>query len=420
MITNYIEDLNLKKDILPIFDNTLNYLAKEKLYYLLDKPLKSFKEIEKRQNIIKGFILNNEIIKEYNYSKIHFHDVYNFLMNLETQDLATSKIVLYISKNIKSLYSSKLIQVINIFSKIEIILSKINQNDFSPEFSKEINYILNFISELNITNYDKRNLTINDISILAKSINNKKNEFNTYFEKLIQIEVYISLACSIKQKKLNFPTFSKNSITFDSLYHPLLNSPVTNNVKFIKNVIILTGPNMSGKSTFLKSIFINIYLGHLGLAVSAKKASFPFFNYFSISINSNDNIKKGYSHFLNEIKILKNVLLESNDGKTCFAIFDELFKGTNIDDAFQISSQTIKGLLNHKKSYFIISTHIQTLNQINEIKDNLTENYYIEAKIEENKPIFTYKLKEGWTNLKIGKILFENEGINLLLSNKNS
>jgi len=130
MITNYIEDLNLKKDILPIFDNTLNYLAKEKLYYLLDKPLKSFKEIEKRQNIIKGFILNNEIIKEYNYSKIHFHDVYNFLMNLETQDLATSKIVLYISKNIKSLYSSKLIQVINIFSKIEIILSKINQNDF--------------------------------------------------------------------------------------------------------------------------------------------------------------------------------------------------------------------------------------------------------------------------------------------------
>lgn len=95
--------------------------------------------------------------------------------------------------------------------------------------------------------------------------------------------------------------------------------------------------------------------------------------------------------------------------------FVEFFKGTNIDDAFQISSQTINGLLNFKNSFFIISTHLQLLKEIDDIKNNLTGNYYIDSSLDGNLPRFSYKLKEGWSDLKIGEILFENEGIKLLL-----
>lgn len=414
---NYINDLNLRKEIFPIFDNCLNFFSKKKLYNFLETPLKSVKEIDNRQKNIKGFILNSNVLKEYKYSKIYFHEVYEFLLNFTEDDLTISKTTYLFSNKIRLSVESKLIQVINVFSKIELILSKINRDDFTSEYSKEILYMLNFLSLFNLNNYKSKNLKIKDIISITKVILSKKNDFFYFFEKLLEFEVYTSISISIIRNNFIFPSFSEKKIIFEGLYHPLLDNPVSNDLSFYKNVILLTGSNMSGKSTFLKSLFISIYLGHLGLAIPSKKASFPFFEYFSISINHNDNLKKGYSHFMNEIQLLKEALINSNKGKSCFIIFDELFKGTNIDDAFQISSQTINGLLNFKNSFFIISTHLQLLKEIDDIKNNLTGNYYIDSSLDGNLPIFSYKLKEGWSDLKIGEILFENEGIKLLLKN---
>ena len=81
----------------------------------------------------------------------------------------------------------------------------------------------------------------------------------------------------------------------------------------------------------------------------------------------------------------------------------------------EISSKTIKGLLKSKDSFFFISTHLHLLNELEEIKLNKTANFYIESIIENQQPIFTYKIKEGWSDLKIGQLLFDNEGLNDLL-----
>lgn len=417
MIENYINDLNLRKEVFPIFNYCINDLSKQKLNNLLENPLKSIEDIYNRQHIIKGFILNREQLADYKYSKIYFHEVYEFLLNFSDDDLMFSKLNLILSRKLKAEIESRLIQIINIFSKIELNLKKLNLADFPPNYSKEIKFILNFIKYFNISEYNRINLNTNHILDLCKKICEKKTEFNVFFESILLFEVYLSFSKSTIKNNFVFPTISENLIVFKNLYHPLLNNAVSNDVNFNKNVIVLTGPNMSGKSTFLKSIFISIYLGHLGLAVPATEACFPFFNYFSISINHNDNLKKGYSHFMNEIHLLKNALIQAKQGKKCFVVFDELFKGTNIDDAFNISSQTIKGLLNFKNSFFIISTHLQLLNEIDEIKTKQTANYYIDASLVDKQPIFTYKLKEGWSNLRIGEILFENEGIKSLLNN---
>ena len=108
-----------------------------------------------------------------------------------------------------------------------------------------------------------------------------------------------------------------------------------------KNVILLTGPNMSGKSTLLKAISLSVYLGHAGFAVPASKAVMPFFSTISVAINLTDSIVSGYSHFMSEIVTLKNVLREACDDKRCFAVFDELFRGTNIEDALEIRRRVL-------------------------------------------------------------------------------
>lgn len=277
--------------------------------------------------------------------------------------------------------------------------------------------MIDFISHFRKDQYKSPRLDkVSDLISLSNKINTQRFEFRAFFKTLIQSEIYLSLAKGIKNNNFVFPVLDSPTIKFENLYHPLLKNPVENDVTIDKNVILLTGPNMSGKSTFLKSIFLSVYLGHLGLAVPAKSAKFPFFDYFSISINHNDDLINGYSHFMNEILSLKKSLTEHQQGKKCFVIFDELFKGTNIEDALAISTRTIRGLTKFNHSYFFISTHLHLLNELDVIKKNKTANFYIESKIVENQPIFTYKLKEGWSELKIGQILFNNEGLNELLA----
>jgi len=134
-----------------------------------------------------------------------------------------------------------------------------------------------------------------------------------------------------------------------------------------------------------------------------------------VAINLTDSIVSGYSHFMSEIITLKNVVEEASQGAKCFAVFDELFRGTNIEDALEISTATIKGLTKFTSSYFFISTHLHQLQALEEINNGKVDTCFIECELKADTPTFTYKLKPGWSNLKIGRILFEKEGLNNML-----
>ena len=178
---------------------------------------------------------------------------------------------------------------------------------------------------------------------------------------------------------------------------------------------------MSGKSTLLKAIGLCVYLAHLGLAVPAEKCDLPFFDVISVAIDLNDDLLSGYSHFMSEIKNLKHIVVEARQSRKCFAIFDELFRGTNAEDALAISKTTIEGLTQFRDSCFFISTHLHqlmealALNDDNDTRDNIGA-YCIECTLENEMPVFTYRLLAGWSNLKIGQLIFEQEGLNGLLA----
>ena len=424
---NNINDLNIQSEILPLFDFTHNDFAKGSLLKLLHEPLSSKADIEIRQKIIKGFIGNIGIIKDYSYSRLDFYEVHQFLMDITFQTYVNNiKFELRFSARKRNRASAKFIQFVLLFHHLHNFhIRRINSNTFSGEFKNDLSKLNNFFGSFNLEFYDKlirgNKFRTKHLIELSKVISEKQatGEINAFYESFFIFEAYLSISQCFCKNQFCFPTFSDIHISFENLYHPLLRDPVKNSLTSNKHVMLLTGPNMSGKSTFLRSVGLCVYLAHVGVGVPATKAELPFFDHLSISINHNDDILSGYSHFMNELMRLKQVLMRATDGKKCFAIFDELFKGTNYEDAVQISSTTIKGLMNFRNSLFLISTHLHQLKNIEQVKLNQVETYYVDCEIKNDNPVFNYKIKAGWSDLKVGQMLFENEGLNELLSPKN-
>ena len=131
-------------------------------------------------------------------------------------------------------------------------------------------------------------------------------------------------------------------------------------------------------------------------------------------INVEDNIEKGESLFYNEVQRIKNTILKVNDGRKWLILIDEIFKGTNVEDALKCSTVVIKGLIKIKFSLFILSTHLY------EISANLKEHPNIDFKyfatdIIDEKLIFNYQLKDGVSNDRIGYLILKREKVIELL-----
>ena len=317
----------------------------------------------------------------------------------------------------------RLILMVRLFHKIYFTyFQQLDLKCFPQGYAADLEDIKTFFQSFDLQRYEtafeKNKFRIGHMvelmAILTKKI--ADGQVNAFWEKWFLFEAYLSISNSIIRHDYRFPVFDESTFSLLDVYHPVLKTPVKNDLIAAGNVILLTGPNMSGKSTFLKAVSICVYLAHAGLAVPASKATMPFFATISAAINLTDSIVSGYSHFMSEVMTLKNVLTEAAGTGKCFAVFDELFRGTNMEDALEISTATIKGLLHFPNSLFLISTHLHQLKDIEEIRNRQVCTFYIECNLTDNIPAFTYRLKEGWSDLKLGRILFEKEGLNRMLA----
>jgi len=420
-----ISDLHIEEEILPLFDSTYNLNSGQEVKDILTKPIDSESAILNRQQILKGFIGNREILKDYSYSRFNLSDVHSFFESFSAGSFFGLQLrrKLIFSEKERHFKRGKLIILILLFNKIHsAYLSKIDTQLFPKEYATELDRINGFFVDFNLEPYEsyfrkKNKIRISHIVELTRIITEKitNGQAASFWKRWYLFEAYLSVSDGIIRHGFVFPSFQDKAFAIEGLYHPLIRNPVRNDIIASRNVILLTGPNMSGKSTLLKSVSLCVYLGHIGLAVPASKATMPFFTTISVAINLTDSIVSGYSHFMSEIITLKNVLAEAVDNKKCFAVFDELFRGTNIEDALEISTSTIKGLVKFTNSLFIISTHLHQLREIEEIKTHKVATHYIECALNDNAPSFTYKLRDGWSDLKLGRILFEREGLNKML-----
>jgi DNA mismatch repair protein MutS len=420
-----IQDLHIEEEIKPLFDFTYNNESGKEVSSILSTAPGSKEQILLQQNILKGFIANYEIFKDYSYYRFNLSEVHDFLETIFVGSVSARSLRMkfLFSEKERQQKKGKLILMVRLFYAINTgYLSKMKTDVFPAAYAAEVEKIKVFFTSFNLDRYEaafaKNKFRITHIVELMMLITAKagNGEAAAFWKRWFLFEAYLSISKGIYTHGFVFPTFDDHNFCLTRFYHPVLKEPVKNNIAAQKNTILLTGPNMSGKSTLLKAVSLCVYLAHTGVGVPASSAVMPFFNSISVSINLTDSIVSGYSHFMSEIIALKRVLTAAAGGARCFAVFDELFRGTNIEDALEISITTLKGLKHFPNSLFLISTHLHQLKEMEEIESGEISTYFIYCNLVGNNPSFTYKLKEGWGDMKLGHILFEKEGLNKLLN----
>jgi DNA mismatch repair ATPase MutS len=250
-----------------------------------------------------------------------------------------------------------------------------------------------------------------------------RNQFKTAALSLIEIygklDAWYSMTMAGKINQLVMPEITDSEFPFfeiKALRHVLLPDAVSYDVQMDpqSNFFFLTGANMAGKSTFIKSVGSALFLAHLGMGVPADQMKISLFDGILSNINVVDNLVKGESYFFNEVKRIRNTITQISDGKKWLVLMDELFKGTNVQDAMKCSSTVIKGLIKIKSSLFILSTHLYEIGEELKQFPNISFKYF-ETMIRNGQLVFPYQLKNGISNDRLGYLIMEREKVVELL-----
>lgn len=242
-----------------------------------------------------------------------------------------------------------------------------------------------------------------------------KTDLNELIEIFSRLEAWYSMAKAVKAYDLHFPEFIEQEEPYfkaEGLYHVLLPQPIPYDLVLqpAENFLFLTGANMAGKSTLIKAVGSAVFLAHIGMGVPAKSMKLSLFDGLLSNINVTDNIAKGESYFFNEVQRIKNTVYKINDGKKWLVLIDELFKGTNVQDAMKCSLTVIKGLMKIKNSLFILSTHLYEIGEELKQYPNISFKYF-ETDVNEDQLAFSYQLKEGISNDRIGYVILRREKV---------
>jgi DNA mismatch repair protein MutS len=238
---------------------------------------------------------------------------------------------------------------------------------------------------------------------------------------IYQLDVYISVAQVANKQGFCFPTvFQKGTQKFhvQDVYHPEVSKAVPNSLAMDdqRKLVFLTGANMAGKSTFLRSVGTAVFLTHMGFPVAARSIELSIVDGLFTTINLPDNLGMGASHFYAEVLRVKQVAKELHAGKSLFVIFDELFRGTNVKDAHEGTVEVALGFAKQPTSRFMISSHIVEAAEALAQSPSI-EFYYLPTYMVEQTPRYTYQLQQGVTDDRHGMIIIRNEGILDILKN---
>jgi DNA mismatch repair protein MutS len=246
-----------------------------------------------------------------------------------------------------------------------------------------------------------------------------RNRYKTNTLELIDIfsrlDAWYSMAVAVKTYNLAFPEFIDQESPFveaKGLYHILIPKPVAYDIELSPehNFLFLTGANMAGKSTLIKAVGSAVFLAHIGMAVPVAAMRLTLFDGLLSNINVVDNIAKGESFFFNEVQRIKNTIEKINNGKKWLVLIDELFKGTNVQDAMKCSLTVIKGLIKIKNSLFILSTHLYEIGEELKRFPNISFKYF-ETIVKDEQLEFSYQLTDGISNDRIGYVILKREKV---------
>ena len=236
-------------------------------------------------------------------------------------------------------------------------------------------------------------IEIHSFFSVLKTLNNKKDDIDNVFKYIGSIDAAISTAAvRAATNKFAVPVFSghKKELKAVNLYHPLVESCIANSITIKDKSILITGSNMSGKSTFIRAVAINSILAQTIYTCFADEFETPFLKVFS-SIRIDDNLSDAKSYYFEEVNVISGLINQSTNTFQNLFILDEVFKGTNTIERVA-AAKAILTYLNKNDNIVLVSTHDIELAALLKTEYDL---YHFVEDIENDKLIFDHKLKPG-------------------------
>lgn len=225
------------------------------------------------------------------------------------------------------------------------------------------------------------------VSVLLKY----QNEIHEVFKSVAGLDASISVASYLEELPVfSNPVFNNSGLmNFRNLYHPLIRDAVPNSLENISKSMMITGSNMSGKTTFIKTVGINFILSQTFYFSLSEETNIPALIVKS-AIRRNEDLGEGKSYFFAEIEALNNFIKLSEEKEKYLFLIDEIFRGTNTVEKLA-SSVAVLRYLNMRSRVFVTTHDI-------ELQDLLGSNfimYHFSEQVEDGKFFFNYKIKEG-------------------------
>lgn len=246
-------------------------------------------------------------------------------------------------------------------------------------------------------------------------VNNHKEDIPAWFEVLAKFDSLISFAIySYNNPAFNYPEVADTFILEGKeLGHPMINRNVCvkNDVTVNRHpfFLVVTGANMAGKSTYLRTIGINLTLACAGAPVCAESLKFFPFRLVT-NLRTSDSLNDNESYFFAELKRLKMIIDRLQSGEQLFIILDEILKGTNSEDKQKGSIALMKQLVSLNGNG-IIATHDLVLGNLEKEFPEAIKNYRFEAEIKDDHLSFSYKIMEGVAQNMNASFLMKKMGI---------
>lgn len=212
------------------------------------------------------------------------------------------------------------------------------------------------------------------------------------------------------------PSITTKASTFygKSIGHPLLtNKRVNNDIKMEEpsRILLITGSNMSGKSTFLRTIGINLVLAYAGASVCADYMRCSIMDIYTC-MRTSDNLEKGISSFYGELLRIKTIVEATKGNRQVFFLLDEIFKGTNSHDRHQGAKHLVKQLYKNN-AMGLVSTHDLELGDLEKESRGEIKNYHFQESYKDDKIIFDYKLRSGVSTTRNAMYLIKMAGVEI-------
>lgn len=426
------EDLNIygkqgTESILSLFNKTSTLNAARMLEEMFNYPLSDAGVINKRSGIIRylkvtraAFPFSSELfdqaepylanIDERTKLSTEKHSLEKKLTNLVAADADYKQIVNGITALVE------IIKQLDDFLKNTLLVTGSPLNE-DPETLEIVSHftaepVSSLLEENRKNKLSKEKLAIYDTLLRFRH----RETVQRILRYVYQLDVYITVARVAAERNYVFPDAldkGSQSLVIEGFYHMQIKNAVPNTliINPESNVVFLTGANMAGKSTFMKSLGIAMYLAHMGFPVAAKKMEFSVLDGIYTTINLPDNLGIGASHFYAEVLRIKKVAKELSAGKNIFVIFDELFRGTNVKDAYEATIAITSAFAQKRNSIFVISTHIIEAGPVLKERCANISFSYLPTRMKGSTPEYTYTLETGITSDRHGMIIIHNEGI---------